>query len=206
MGETDGQPKDARLGGAHLAASTPETIRKLARRMAATRTFITVTWSLQRADHGEQPIWMAVVLAAMLGQIGLPGGGFGFGYGSMDGMGAGALAGARPLSRRAAATRSSTVHPGRAHLRHAAAIRAGPSTTTASASPFPTSSWSTGAAAIRSTIIRTSTGCVQAWRRPETIIVHELCWTPTARHADIVLPATTTLERNDIGVRRATAT
>ena len=37
------------------------------------------------------------------------------------------------------------------------------------------------------------------FRRPETIIVHEPWWTATARHADIVLPATTTLERNDIG-------
>ena len=35
--------------------------------------------------------------------------------------------------------------------------------------------------------------------RPETIIVHEPWWTATARHADIVLQATTSLERNDIG-------
>ena len=40
---------------------------------------------------------------------------------------------------------------------------------------------------------------IEAWRRPETVIVHEPWWTATARHADIVLPATTTLERNDIG-------
>ena len=39
----------------------------------------------------------------------------------------------------------------------------------------------------------------RAWQRPETIIVHEPWWTATARHADIVLPATTSLERNDIG-------
>jgi biotin/methionine sulfoxide reductase len=31
------------------------------------------------------------------------------------------------------------------------------------------------------------------------VIVHEPYWTPTARRADIVLPATTPLERNDIG-------
>ena len=39
---------------------------------------------------------------------------------------------------------------------------------------------------------------MEGWRRPETIIVHEPWWTPAARRADIVLPATTTLERNDI--------
>ena len=39
----------------------------------------------------------------------------------------------------------------------------------------------------------------KAWAKPETIIVNESVWTPTARHADIVFPATTSLERNDLG-------
>jgi biotin/methionine sulfoxide reductase len=55
--------------------------------MATTRTLITVAWSLQRAEHGEQPYWMSAVLAAMLGQIGLPGGGVGYGYGAIGGVG-----------------------------------------------------------------------------------------------------------------------
>jgi biotin/methionine sulfoxide reductase len=38
----------------------------------------------------------------------------------------------------------------------------------------------------------------KAWRKPETVIVHESWWNPLARHADIVLPVTTALERNDI--------
>ena len=38
---------------------------------------------------------------------------------------------------------------------------------------------------------------LRAWARAETIIVQEPWWTSLARHADIVLPATTTLERND---------
>jgi biotin/methionine sulfoxide reductase len=39
----------------------------------------------------------------------------------------------------------------------------------------------------------------EAFARPDTVIVHESAWTATARHADIVLPATVTLEREDIG-------
>ena len=39
----------------------------------------------------------------------------------------------------------------------------------------------------------------RAWAKPETIIVNESFWTATARHADIVFPCTTSLERNDVG-------
>src|SRR5262249_56743750 len=42
-------------------------------------------------------------------------------------------------------------------------------------------------------------GLGAALARPETIVGHDAFWTPMARHADIVLPATMTLERNDIG-------
>ena len=39
---------------------------------------------------------------------------------------------------------------------------------------------------------------VKAWQKPDTIIVNEIWWNAQARHADIVLPANTALERNDI--------
>ena len=51
------------------------------------RTLITCSQSLQRAEHGEQPVWMGLVLAAMLGQIGLPGGGFAYALGSTSNTG-----------------------------------------------------------------------------------------------------------------------
>ncbi len=35
----------------------------------------------------------------------------------------------------------------------------------------------------------------EAWRRPETVVVHEQYWTAQAKFSDIVLPATTSLER-----------
>jgi biotin/methionine sulfoxide reductase len=41
---------------------------------------------------------------------------------------------------------------------------------------------------------------LDAWRKPDTILVNEWCWNAMAKHSDIVLPCTTTLERNDIGI------
>ena len=71
-GESDGVAKDPEWAESISSIPAPD-IRELARRMAAGRTLVTVSWSLQRAEHGEQPVWMGVALASMLGQIGRPG-------------------------------------------------------------------------------------------------------------------------------------
>src|SRR3546814_16435914 len=55
--------------------------------MAASRCMLNMAWSLQRAHHGEQPYWALVALASLLGQIGMPGGGFGVCYGAENLMG-----------------------------------------------------------------------------------------------------------------------
>ena len=81
LGETDGTAEGRRVGGRAIAAWRRSASAPWRGAWPRERTMISVTWSLQRADHGEQPFWMAITLAAMLGQIGLPGGGFGFGYG-----------------------------------------------------------------------------------------------------------------------------
>ena len=39
----------------------------------------------------------------------------------------------------------------------------------------------------------------EAFTRPETVVVHDPFWTATARHADIVLPVTMSIERDDFG-------
>src|SRR5262249_15368174 len=68
---------------ARLTGVAADTIAGLARRLAGKRTLIVVSHSLQRAEYGEQPVWMGLVLAAMLGQIGLPGGGYNYSLGAL---------------------------------------------------------------------------------------------------------------------------
>jgi biotin/methionine sulfoxide reductase len=196
LGEADGQPKDAAWAAA-ITGISADTIQALARRMAATRTMLTASWSLQRADHGEQPYWAVILLAACLGQIGLPGGGFGFGYGSTGGIAdpppvvrapsmeilANPLGKAIPAARIA----DCLLHPGERYDFNGRS------------STFPDIRlvyWAGGNPFHHHQDINRLRA---AWQRPETIVVHEPWWTATARHADIVLPATTTLERNDIG-------
>src|SRR5207237_3114620 len=72
LGRGDGQPKDAAWTAAICGISADEIIA-LALRCAGRRTLVTCSQSLQRAEHGEQPVWMGIVLAAMLGQIVLAG-------------------------------------------------------------------------------------------------------------------------------------
>ena len=152
-----------------LADKTPEwaekitgipaaRIRALAREMAATRTTVNINWSLQRSHHGEQPFWALVTLACMLGQIGLPGGGFGASYGPTNVMGSNIARCSRARRCRRAPTRSPTSSRSRASPT-CCSIRAARFRTTGRRSPIPTSSWSTGRAAIRSITTRTSTAC-----------------------------------------------
>ena len=85
-GDTDGINKDAHWA-ASISGLEPQQITALARDMASNRTMISVSWSLSRQDHGEQTFWSAITVAAMLGQIGLPGGGIGFGYSATNSVG-----------------------------------------------------------------------------------------------------------------------
>ena len=42
---------------------------------------------LTKSSHGEQPLWMGITLASMLGHIGKSSGGFGFGYSAVNSTG-----------------------------------------------------------------------------------------------------------------------
>ncbi len=196
FGAADGVVKNADWA-AHLSEIPADAIRSLARQMARSRTMITANLSLQRSDHGEQPFWAVVALASILGQVGLPGGGFGFGYGSVEG-----LADARPAAP--TPTLSIGLNPVKSFIPVAriADMLLNPG------EPFQYNGLNLVYPAIK--LIYWSGGnpfhhhqdinrLLRAWRRPETIIVHDPWWSATTRHADIVLPTTTALERNDIG-------
>jgi biotin/methionine sulfoxide reductase len=196
MGESDGTAKNADWAAA-ITGVPAGTIRALALAMADNRTMVTASWSLQRADHGEQPYWAVILLASLLGQIGLPGGGFGFGYGSASGIAEPPLAIKTPtlpslgnpaaLAFPAARIADALLSPGE------------PYDFNGKSGIFPDLRlvyWAGGNPFHHHQDLNRLR---RAWARPETIIVHEPWWTATARHADIVLPVTTSLERNDIG-------
>lgn len=196
LGETDGQPKDPDWA-APLCGIAADEIRALARRMASTRTLITVAWSLQRAEHGEQPYWMSAVLAAMLGQIGLPGGGVGYGYGAIGGVGK-SLIGLSGMTFSQLENPVNTVIPV-ARIGDMLRNPGQPYDFNGRRQSYPDIRliyWAGGNPYHHHQDLN---ALHEAWQRPETIIVQDPWWTATARRADIVFPATTSYEREDIG-------
>ena len=196
LGRRDGIARDA-LWASSITGVPAESIVALARRMAKARTLVTTSWSVQRADHGEQPVWMTVALAAMLGQIGLPGGGFSFGFGATNGMASSRPSnipiptlplGENPIRAYVPVGRVTDMllHPGTELEYNGERLRL----------PEIKLIYSVGGNPFHHNA--NLNRFLQAWQRPETVIVHEHWWNPVAKHADIVLPATTTMERNDL--------
>jgi biotin/methionine sulfoxide reductase len=195
-GEVDGVPKTPEWASPITGVSADQ-IRRLAERLLGARTMLNIAWALQRAAHGEQPFWMLVTLGAMLGQIGLPGGGYGLGYGAMNALGSShrrlpgpvlpqgknAVKAFIPVARVA----DMLLEPG------------APFTYQGTRHTYPHIRlvyWAGGNPFHHHQDLNR---LERAWQAPETIVVHEQYWTPTAKRADVALPATTSLERNDIG-------
>ena len=202
LGGGDGQPKDA-AWAATICGVPADAIVALARAMAGRRTLVTVAHALQRAEHGEQPVWMALVLAAMLGQIGLPGGGYGYALGTMGHYG-----------RREVAVPLPTLPQGRngvgvfipvARITDMLLRPGGSFEYNGKRFTYPDIRlvyWAGGNLFHHHQDLNRLRGAIA---RPDTWVVHDSVWTAAARHADIVLPATMTLERNDIGASSADA-
>lgn len=200
-GAEDGVVKSADWA-AGITGLDASRIRTLAALLPKSRSMLSLSWSLQRAKHGEQPYWAALGLAAVIGQIGLPGGGVGYGYGSLAGVGGPIGMIRAPAMPQLSNTLDSFIpvaritdaleQPGAAYdyegkTRHYPDIRL---VYWAGGNPFHH----------HQDLNRLD----RAWQRPETIVVQDPMWTPTALRADIVLPASTSIERNDIAGNRRT--
>lgn len=195
LGETDGTPKTPGWA-APITGIAPERIVELARAIATAPAMITAAWSIQRQDFGEQPYWMTVALAAITGGIGKPGTGFAFGYGSINGVGnprhdlpvPALSAGRNPTGLFIPVARVTDMleKPGEVCEYNGRRITY----------PDTRLIWWAGGNPFHHH--QDLNRLLRAWARAETIVVNEPWWTALARHADIVLPATTTLERNDI--------
>ena len=197
LGESDGIAKTPRWAS-DITGIPAQRIEQLAKQLIGKRSFITSSYSVQRAHRGEQPYWMMIALSSMLGQPGLPGAGFSFGHGSMNSVGNPRIEGPAPLmstgvnpiaDRAIPVARISDMllNPGQPyafqgkthtypdiHLIH-----------WAGGNPFHHH--------------QQLNRLVEGWQKPDTVVVQDIVWTPAAQMADIVLPVTTTLERNDIG-------
>ncbi|MDO4906044.1 MAG: trimethylamine-N-oxide reductase TorA [Lautropia sp.] len=206
LGKTDGTPKTAEWA-AEICGLPAETLRDLARRFARSRTMLALGYSTQRQHHGEQSHWMLITLAAMLGQIGLPGGGYGLSYHYSSG---GAPTSNTPILK-AIDDASGQKNEGAAWLAQSGAVSI-PVSRLVETLLNPGKTMQFNGHAIKLPVIKLAywaggnpfahqqdrNEMVRAWRKLDTFIVHDVQWTASARHADIVLPATTSYERNDI--------
>ena len=196
MGTEDGVPKNAEWAAA-ISGLDATDMRQLALTLPGRRVLVQTSWSLQRAQHGEQPVWAGIALAAVLGQIGLPGGGFGHGYASMASIGQPEVVTGVPTFPQG----SNPVHTLIPVARAADMLRS------------PGEEYDYNGSRLTYPDIRMVYWCGgnpfhhhqdlarlrDAWSTPDTIVVHEPWWTTAAKHADIVIPSTITLEREDIG-------
>ena len=193
-GAADGVPKTPQWAAA-ITQIDAATIATLARRMAKGRTILMGGFSLQRADHGAQPVWAMIALAAMLGQIGLPGGGVQIDFPGGLGVPAGTApivpglpGGANPVKDYVPVNMwtDMLLNPGKTIDYDGKKITY----------PDTRLVWWAGGNPLHHA--HDVNRVVAAWRRPEVTIVNDYNWTATAKYADVVLPATTMLERNDI--------
>lgn len=183
-----------------------DTIRDLARRFVKGRTMLVSGWTPQRQQYGEQFPWVFVTLAAMIGQIGLPGGGFTQRF-HLDNAGAPQADSPALSTTMQAGKRKETMpwpkekgteiipvarivdmlmNPGKSYEHNGKTW----------IYPDVKMTYWVGGNPLHHHQDRNRQ--VAAWKKFETIIVQDFQWTASARFADIVLPATTSIEREDM--------
>ncbi|WP_093306209.1 molybdopterin-dependent oxidoreductase [Variovorax sp. NFACC27] len=196
MGRSDGIAKSCDWA-APICGLPATQLTQLARDLVGKRVLVVVSHSLQRSEHGEQPVWMGAVLAAALGQPGLPGGGYNYALGTLAHYG-----------KRNNAVPTSALPQGDNGVKAFIPVARISDMLLNPGQPFDYNGkrhtyphirlayWAGGNPFHHHQDLRRLS---EAFRTLDTFVVHEIAWTATARHADIVLPCTMTLEREDIG-------
>ncbi len=207
MGEEDGVEKSAEWAS-QICGVPAKQLELLADIFSKNRTMLMAGWGMQRQQYGEQRHWMLVTLATMLGQIGLPGGGFGFSYHYSNGGNPARDAGVLPAISASLGGGSSAGNDWAV----SGAVQSFPVARIVEALENPGQSyhhngheltfpnikmiwWAGGA---NFTHHQDTNRLIKAWQKPELIVISEPYWTAAAKHANIVLPITTSFERNDL--------
>lgn len=206
LGTTDKQPKDAQWA-AEICGLSAENIRDFARVLVNGRTQFMGGWCVQRMHHGEQYPWMLVVLASMVGQIGLPGGGIGFGWhynggGTVTSAGP-VLSGLGSIANPPAAKYKPDFRGASEHIPTSRIVDCllAPGKKIAFNGEtliYPDIKMAIYSAANPFHAQQDRNRMIEAWEKLETVVVLDHQWTASCRFADIVLPVTTRFERNDI--------
>lgn len=206
LGTTDKQPKDAQWA-AEICGLSAENIRDFARVLVNGRTQFMGGWCVQRMHHGEQYPWMLVVLASMVGQIGLPGGGVGFGWhynggGTVTSAGP-VLSGLGSIANPPAAKYKPDFRGASEHIPTSRIVDCllAPGKKIAFNGEtliYPDIKMAIYSAANPFHAQQDRNRMIEAWEKLETVVVLDHQWTASCRFADIVLPVTTRFERNDI--------
>lgn len=203
LGHADGVPKTPEWAEG-ITGIPASRIRDLARSLPGKRVLIVTAQALQRARFGEQPVWMATTLAAMLGQLGLPGGGFNYALGSLAHYG-----------RRLVSVPLPTLSQGRngvdafipvARIADMLLCPGASFDYNGERFTYPEIDFAYWVGGNPFHHHQDLNRLKDAFDRVGTIVVHDSFWTPMARFADIVLPATMTLERNDLACSNADPT
>lgn len=194
--DADGTPAKTPEWASRITGIPAARIRQLADLFASKRTQLAGSWAIQRAHHGEMPYWAIVNFACMLGNIGLPGQGVGFswhyGGGGTPQSGAtpptGLSQGRNSVKKICPASRISEIlnNPGKEFTHNGSRYT------------YPLVKLIYNAGNNFMSHQQDLNELIRALQKVDTVVVQDCWWTASTRWADIVLPATTTVERNDI--------
>ncbi len=211
QGQTKDKTEKTPEWAASICGVKANKIREFARMLVNGRTQILMGWCIQRQEHGEQPYWAAAVVAAMVGQIGLPGGGISYGHHySSIGVPSTGFAGPGGFPRNL----DQGMKPKWDNNDFNGYSRTIPVARWIDAilEPGKEINYNGGKVKLPDFKMMVISGCnpwhhhqdrnrmKKAFKKLQTVVTIEFAWTATCRFSDIVLPACTQWERNDIDV------